>query len=57
MLSWPDDRINEDYAGGAERLYVLDAKGTVISKSEQVPYYDSHLDDWAIALEEVVRSN
>lgn len=51
VLDWPDDRINQDYAGSPERLYVLDADGIVTFKSEQGPYYDSHLEDWAVALE------
>jgi hypothetical protein len=51
VLDWSDDRINQDYAGGPERLYVLDAEGMVTFKSEQGPYHDSHLDDWAAALE------
>ncbi|WP_137701093.1 deiodinase-like protein [Marimonas lutisalis] len=50
VLDWPDDRINEDYAGAPERLYILDAKGVVTFKSEQGPYHDSHLEDWAAAL-------
>ena len=53
ILDWPDNRINEDYAGSPERLYVLDAEGVVTFKSEQGPYYDSHLDDWAAALEKI----
>ena len=52
VLDWPDNRINADYAGGPERLYVLDANGMVTFKSEQGPYYDSHLDDWGSALEQ-----
>jgi len=56
VLDWPDNRINSDYAGEPERLYVLDSDGTVTFKSEQGPYYDSHLEDWATALENVVRS-
>ena len=54
VLDWPDNRINADYAGGPERLYVLDGAGVVTFKSEQGPYYDSHLEDWAAALESVV---
>lgn len=50
VLDWPDNRINDDYAGAPERLYVLDAKGIVTFKSEQGPYHDSHLEDWAAAL-------
>ena len=50
VLDWPDNRINNDYAGEPERLYVVDAKGVVTYKSEQGPYHDSHLDDWAAAL-------
>ena len=50
VLDWPDNRINDDYAGAPERLYVLDAKGVVTFKSEQGPYHDSHLEDWAAAL-------
>lgn len=50
VLDWPDNRINDDYAGAPERLYVLDAKGVVTFKSEQGPYHDSHLEDWAVAL-------
>ncbi|WP_302622764.1 deiodinase-like protein [Sulfitobacter sp. SK011] len=57
VLDWPDNRINADYAGEPERLYVLDGDGIVTFKSEQGPYYDSHLEDWAAALENVVRSN
>lgn len=57
VLDWPDNRINADYAGGPERLYVLDAKGIVTFKSEQGPYYDSQLEDWAISLEKVLRSS
>lgn len=57
VLDWPDNRINAEYAGAPERLYVLDANGTVTFKSEQGPYHDSHLEDWAAALEEVVRSS
>lgn len=53
VLDWPDNRINEDYAGSPERLYVLDAEGVVTFKSEQGPYNDNHLDDWAAALEQV----
>ena len=53
VLDWPDNRINDDYAGEPERLYVLDAEGVVTFKSEQGPYHDSHLDDWARALEDV----
>ncbi|MEX0280222.1 MAG: deiodinase-like protein [Arenibacterium sp.] len=56
VLDWPDNRINADYAGGPERLYVLDARGFVTFKSEQGPYYDSHLEDWATALDNVTRS-
>lgn len=56
VLDWPDNRMNADYAGGPERLYVLDASGIVTFKSEQGPYYDSHLEDWATALENVTRS-
>ena len=55
VLDWPDNRINADYAGEPERLYVLDSDGTVTFKSEQGPYYDSHLEDWAAALETVAR--
>ena len=54
-LDWPDNRINADYAGSPERLYVLDAKGVVTFKSEQGPYHDSHLEDWAAALEKVAK--
>lgn len=50
VLDWPDNRINRDYAGSPERLYVLDADGIVTFKSEQGPYHDSHLDEWAAAL-------
>ena len=50
VLDWPDNRINDDYAGAPERLYVLDAKEVVTFKSEQGPYHDSHLEDWAAAL-------
>lgn len=56
VLDWPDNRINADYAGEPERLYVLDSHGAVTFKSEQGPYYDSHLEDWAAALAEVVRA-
>lgn len=56
VLDWPDNRINADYAGGPERLYVLDANARVTFKSEQGPYYDNHLDDWATALKEIARS-
>jgi len=52
VLDWPDNRINLDYAGSPERLYVLDADGMVTFKSEQGPYYDSHLEDWAAALKQ-----
>jgi len=55
VLDWPDNRINDDYAGEPERLYVLDAKGIVTFKSEQGPYHDSHLEDWAVALENVAK--
>lgn len=55
VLDWPDNRINADYAGEPERLYVLDGDCLVTFKSEQGPYYDSHLEDWAVALENVVR--
>lgn len=57
VLDWPDNRINEDYAGSPERLFVLDAEGVVTFKSEQGPYYDSHLDDWAAALEKIATEN
>jgi len=57
VLDWPDNRINADYAGGPERLYILDASGTVTFKSEQGPYYDSHLEDWAAALEDIARKS
>ena len=53
LLDWPDNRINADYAGEPERLYVLDAEGVVTFKSEPGPYHDSHLEDWAAALEAV----
>ncbi len=53
VLDWPDNRINDEFAGEPERLYVLDAKGVVTFKSEQGPYQDSHLEDWAAALENV----
>ena len=49
-LDWPDNRINADYAGSPERLYVLDAGGVVTFRSEQGPYRDDHLEDWAAAL-------
>ena len=55
VLDWPDNRINDDYAGEPERLYVLDAKGIVTFKSEQGPYHDSPLEDWAVALENVAK--
>lgn len=54
VLDWPDNRINRDYAGSPERLYVIDAQGMVTFKSEQGPYHDSHLEDWAAALERSV---
>ena len=57
VLDWPDNRINADYAGVPERLYVLDSDGLVTFKSEQGPYYDEHLEDWAAALETVARSD
>lgn len=57
VLDWPDNRINADYSGGPERLYVFDPKGIVTFKSEQGPYYDSQLEDWAISLEKVLRSS
>ena len=53
VLDWPDNRINDDYAGTPERLYVLDTQGVVTFKSEQGPYYDDHLEDWAAALVQV----
>ena len=53
VLDWPDNRINDDYAGTPERLYVLDAEGVVTFKSEPGPYYDDHLEDWAAALARV----
>jgi hypothetical protein len=52
VLDWPDNRINDDYDGSPERLYVLDSEGVVTFKSEQGPYNDDHLDDWAVALEQ-----
>lgn len=52
VLDWPDNRINQNYAGSPERLYVLDADGVVTFKSEQGPYHDIHLEDWAGALEQ-----
>jgi hypothetical protein len=55
VLDWPDNRINEDYSGSPERLHVLDAKGFVTFKSDQGPYDDSHLDDWAVALVEATK--
>jgi hypothetical protein len=51
-LDWSDDRINEDYSGSPERLYVLDAVGIVTFKSDQGPYDDTHIDEWAAALEQ-----
>ena len=56
VLDWPDNRISDDYAGAPERLYVLDANGFVIFKSEQGPYHDSHLEDWAAALRNTTTS-
>ena len=53
VLDWPDNRINEAYSGSPERLYVLDFERVVRFKSEQGPYDDSHLDDWAKALANV----
>ena len=53
VLDWPDNRINEAYSGSPERLYVLDSERVVRFKSEQGPYDDSHLDDWAKALANV----
>jgi hypothetical protein len=54
VLDWPDNRINEAYSGSPERLYVLDSERVVRFKSEQGPYEDSHLDDWAQALANVL---
>lgn len=56
VVDWPDNRINDDYAGAPERLYVLDANGVVTFKSEQGPYHDSHLEDWAAALRNATTS-
>lgn len=53
VLDWPDNRINADYAGAPERIYVLDAQGRVTFQSEPGPYHDSHLDDWAAAMAQV----
>ena len=53
VLDWPDNRINEAYSGSPERLYVLDSDRFVRFKSDQGPFDDSHLDDWAKALANV----
>lgn len=53
VLDWPDDRINRAWSGSPERLYVLDARKTVTFKSDQGPFEDGHLEDWASALEKV----
>ncbi len=53
VLDWPDNRINEAYSGSPERLYVLDCELFVKFKSEQGPYDDGHLDDWANVLANV----
>ena len=51
VIDWPDNRINADYAGTPERLYILDRAGIVTFKSEMDPYPDAHLDDWENALQ------
>lgn len=53
VLDWPENRICDDYAGEPERLYVLNAEGIVTFKSEQGPYHDDHLEEWAVALERI----
>ncbi len=53
LLDWPDNRINTAYSGSPERLYVLDSERIVQFKSDQGPYDDGHLDDWAKALANV----
>jgi hypothetical protein len=52
-LDWPDNGINAAWAGSPERLYVLDARKIVTFKSDQGPFEDAHLEDWAAALEKV----
>lgn len=53
VLDWPDNRINEEYSGSPERLYVLDSERVVRFKSEQGPYDDGHLEDWEKVLSNV----
>lgn len=53
LLDWSDNRINTEYSGSPERLYVLDPSGVVTFRSEQGPYNDDHLEDWAEALRAV----
>lgn len=55
LLDWPDNRINTEYAGSPQRLYVLDVQGIVTFKSECSPYYHDQLDDWAAALQAVAK--
>lgn len=54
VLDWPDNRINTTWSGSPERLYVLDAGKIVTFQSDQGPFEDDHLEDWASALEDVV---
>lgn len=54
VLDWPDNRINRDYAGSPERLYVLTSDGIVTFKSERGPFFDSHLEDWGAAMKSVL---